>query len=129
MIHRDLEGRGGSRHYSRWPDPAVIGPQSSSRRHGQLYFSLSWQDLSSTAAAAARWSGGCVAPLELRVIRHRPRFRPLNFFDSVVRTKPEKDTFGHEPALVARTCSPAKLPCFLKFVCAPWCSDARPCHP
>src|SRR6516162_11933998 len=21
MIHRDLEGQGGSRHYSRWPDP------------------------------------------------------------------------------------------------------------
>src|SRR5215510_15764248 len=37
-------------------------------------------------AQAARWSGGCVAPLELRVIRHRPRFRPLNFLDSVVRT-------------------------------------------
>src|SRR5262249_42440974 len=43
--------------------------------------------------------------------------------------KPETDTFGHEPALVARTCSPAKLLGFLKFVGAPRCSDARRCHP
>src|SRR5262249_13716108 len=43
--------------------------------------------------------------------------------------KPETDTFGHEPALVARTCSPAKLPGFLRFVGAPRCSDARRCHP
>jgi hypothetical protein len=57
------------------------------------------------------------------------RFRSLNFLDIVVRTsrrariplaaKPETDTFGHEPALVARTCSPAKLLGSLKFVGTP----------
>jgi hypothetical protein len=71
-------------------------------------------------------------------IQHRPP-APLNFLDSVVRTssglefgwagKPETDTFGHELALVARTCSPAKLLGFLKFVGAPRCNDARRCHP
>src|SRR5262245_59258455 len=40
----------------------------------------------------------------------------------------ETDTFGHEPALVART-SPAKLLGFPKFVGTPRCSDARRCHP
>src|SRR5262249_25581943 len=43
--------------------------------------------------------------------------------------KPETDTFDHEPALVARTCSPAKLLGFPKFVGTPRCSDARRCHP
>ena len=67
------------------------------------------------------------------------RFRSLNFLDSVVRTsrrariqlggEPETDTFGQEPALVARTCSPAKLLGFLKFVGALRCNDARRCHP
>src|SRR6516162_2833018 len=84
MIHRDLEGRGGSR-LAGGPTHGAA-KMTGGRSPLQLYFSLSWQDLSSTAAAAARWSGGCVAPLELRVIRHRPRFRPLNFLDSVVRT-------------------------------------------
>src|SRR5262245_12012532 len=42
---------------------------------------------------------------------------------------PETDRFGHEPALVARTCSPAKLLGFPKFVGTPRCSDARRCHP
>jgi len=32
------------------------------------------------------------------------------------RAKPETDTFGHEPALVARTPTPAKLLGFVKFV-------------
>src|SRR5262245_29355886 len=40
----------------------------------------------------------------------------------------ETDTFGHEPALVART-SPAQLFGFPKFVGTPRCSDARRCHP
>src|SRR5262249_16608983 len=43
--------------------------------------------------------------------------------------KCETDTFGHEPTLVARTCSPAKLLGFPKFVGTPRCSDARRCHP
>ena len=43
--------------------------------------------------------------------------------------KPETDTFGHEPALVARTCSPAKLLGLLKFVGTPRYNDARRCHP
>src|SRR5258706_16026685 len=43
--------------------------------------------------------------------------------------KPETETFGHEPALVARTCSPAKLLGFLKLVGTPWCNDARRYHP
>jgi hypothetical protein len=60
------------------------------------------------------------------------------FLDGVVRTtsrleldgaaKPETDTFGHEPALVARCCSPAKLLGFAKLVGTPRCSDARRCH-
>jgi hypothetical protein len=41
----------------------------------------------------------------------------------------ESDTLGHEPALVARTCSPAKLLGFLKFVGTPRCNDSRRCHP
>src|SRR5262249_27320914 len=104
MIHRDLEGRGGSRHYSRWPDPwrreDDWGPITAA-----VVFSLSWQDLSSTAAALT-FRSLCIGALRvapvrrkprvgqavvwrrssLRVIRHRPRFRPLNFLDSVVRT-------------------------------------------
>ena len=43
-------------------------------------------------------------------------------------TKPEADTFGHEPALVARCCSPAKLLGFRKLVGTPRCNDARRCH-
>src|SRR5262249_45938469 len=43
--------------------------------------------------------------------------------------KPETGTFGHEPALVARTCSPAKLLGFLKLAGTPRCNDARRCHP
>ena len=43
--------------------------------------------------------------------------------------KPETDTFGHEPALVARTCSPANLLGLLKFVGTSRCNDARRCHP
>src|SRR5262249_41863628 len=39
------------------------------------------------------------------------------------------DGLGHEPALVARTCSSAKLLCFLKFVRTPRCNDARCYHP
>src|SRR5215831_14124629 len=80
-----------------------------------------------------------MAPLELGGIRHRPRFRSLNFLDSVVRTSRRAriqlggeagtDTFGHEPALVAGTCSPAKLLGLLKFVRAPRCNDTRRCHP
>src|SRR5262249_62358051 len=37
--------------------------------------------------------------------------------------------FGHERALVARTCSPAKLPGLVKFGGTPRCNDARRCHP
>jgi hypothetical protein len=44
------------------------------------------------------------------------------------RTKPGTDTFGHEPALVARYCSPAKLLGFPKLVGTPRCNDARRCH-
>ena len=43
-------------------------------------------------------------------------------------TKPETDTFGHEPALVARCCSPAKLLGFPKLVGIPRCNDARRRH-
>jgi hypothetical protein len=43
--------------------------------------------------------------------------------------KPRTDTFGHESALVARTCSPAKLLGLLKFVRTPRCNDTRRCHP
>src|SRR5215831_3777103 len=37
-------------------------------------------------------------------------------FGGYLTAKPETDTFGHEPALVARTCSPAKLLGFLLLV-------------
>jgi hypothetical protein len=41
-----------------------------------------------------------------------------------------QDSFGHEPALVARCRSPAKLLLgFPKFVGIPRCSDHRRCHP
>jgi hypothetical protein len=53
-------------------------------------------------------------------------WRSLNFLDSVVRSsvgrRSQRQTFGHEPALVARTCSPAKLLGFVKFVGTPWCN-------
>src|SRR5438270_12646579 len=42
--------------------------------------------------------------------------------------KPDADTFGHESALVARCCSPAKLLGFRKLVGTPRCNDARRCH-
>src|SRR6516225_2880853 len=103
MIHRDLEGRGGSR-LAGGPTHGAA-KMTGGRSPLQLYFSLSWQGLSSTAAALTFRSlciGALrVAPvrrkprvgqavvwrrLELRVIRHRPRFRPLNFLDSLVRT-------------------------------------------
>jgi hypothetical protein len=42
--------------------------------------------------------------------------------------KPEKDTFGHEPALVARCCSPAKLLGFPKLVGIRRCNDSRRRH-
>jgi hypothetical protein len=45
------------------------------------------------------------------------------------RAKPETDAFGHEPALVARTPTPAKLLGFVKFVGTRWCNDARCYHP
>jgi hypothetical protein len=73
-------------------------------------------------------------------IRHRPLVPSLYFLDSVVRTSRQarirlggeaRDRLicGHETALVARTCSPAKLLGFLKFVGTPRCNDARRCHP
>src|SRR5215831_21090980 len=85
-----------------------------------------------------RWSGS--HGLSLASFDIGLRFRPLNFLDSIVRTPRrariqlggearETDTFGPEPALVARTCSPAKLLRFPKFVGTPRCSDARRCHP
>ena len=37
-------------------------------------------------------------------------------------------SFGHEPALVARCCSPAKLLGFPKLVGPPRCNDAWRCH-
>jgi hypothetical protein len=43
--------------------------------------------------------------------------------------KPETDALGHEPALVARNCTPAKLLGFLKLVGTPRYNDARRCHP
>jgi hypothetical protein len=68
--------------------------------------------------------------------RRWPLFR--NFLDGVVPTarqakiiwggEPETDTFGHEPALVACCCSPAKLLGFPKLVGTPRCNDARRCH-
>jgi len=77
--------------------------------------------------------------LEVGVIGHRPPVPVVKFLDTLSErrgglefgraAKPETDTFGHEPALVARTCSPAKLLGFPKFVGAPRCSDARRCHP
>jgi hypothetical protein len=71
----------------------------------------------------------CVAPL----------VPLLNFLDSVVRTwwrarirsggeARDGDAFGHESPLVARTCSPAKLLSFLKFVGTPGCDAAWRCH-
>jgi hypothetical protein len=62
------------------------------------------------------------------------RFRPLNFLDSVVRTsrrariqlcgEARDRHIGHEPALATRTCSPAKLLGFPKFVGTLRCNDA-----
>jgi hypothetical protein len=62
------------------------------------------------------------------------------FLDGVVRTtrratirwvgEARDDIFGHEPVLVARCCSPAKLlPGFSKFVGVPRCDDPRRNHP
>ena len=73
-----------------------------------------------------------------RCIGHGRWFR--NFLDGVVRTtrrarirwggEGRDDTFGHEPASVARCCSPAKLLLgFPKFVGIPRCNDHRRCHP
>ena len=42
--------------------------------------------------------------------------------------KPETNTFGHEPALVARCCSSARLLGFPKWVGTPRCNDAWRCH-
>ena len=86
-----------------------------------------------------RWSGTQWRRSSLASFDIGLRFRSLNFLDSVAQrqgglefswaAKPETDTFGHEPALVARTCSPANLLGFLKFVGTPRCNDARRCHP
>ena len=71
------------------------------------------------------------------------RFRSLKFFWTALSerqgglefswaAKPETDTFGHEPALAARTCSPANLLGFLKFVGTPRVVrlfDATPLRP
>jgi hypothetical protein len=66
--------------------------------------------------------------------------RPFrNFLDGVARTAKQatitwggelkgSDTFGHEPALVARCCSPVNLLGSSKLVGTPWCNDARRCH-
>src|SRR5215471_16484322 len=67
-------------------------------------------------------------------IRHGLSF--LNFLDSVVRTtRRARITWGdearvrhHEPALVARCCSPAKLLGFPKLVGTPRCNDPRRGH-
>ena len=67
------------------------------------------------------------------------RFRLLNFFWTSLSecrgwlefgwaAKPETDTFGHEPALVARCCSPAELLGSPKLVGTPRCNDARRGH-
>jgi hypothetical protein len=87
------------------------------------------------AAPAARRLGR----QSLGVIRYRPPVPVVKFFWTALSerqgglefswaAKPETDAFGHEPALVARTCSPAKLLGFLKLVGTPWCNDARRCH-
>ena len=73
-------------------------------------------------------------------IRPRPLVPSLNFLDNVVGTSGrgrirlggearDRLICGHETALVARTCSPAKLLGSLKFVGAHRCNDARRCHP
>jgi hypothetical protein len=46
-------------------------------------------------------------------------------FSWAAKPEPETDTFGHE----ARTCSPAQLLGFLKFVGTSRCNDARRHHP
>ena len=67
-------------------------------------------------------------------------FGSESFLDGVVRTtrratirwggEARDDIFGHEPVLVARCCSPAKLlPGFSKFVGVPRCDDPRRNHP
>src|SRR5215472_4590284 len=91
----------------------------------QLCFSLSWQDSLSTAAAL-------IFSLELGVIRHRPPFPVVKFFgqrcsnvEAVSWRRAGDRHIWPEPALVARTCSPARLLGFLKFVGTPRCNDAR----
>src|SRR5262249_2880978 len=75
---------------------------------------------------------GVIAPLELGVIRHRPPVPAVKFFGKRSRraefsqaAKPETGIFGHEPTLVAHTCSRAKLLGFLKCVGTPRYNDAR----
>jgi hypothetical protein len=74
--------------------------------------------------------------LELGVIRHRAPVPVGKIFWTALSERrgalefcwaanPETGTFGHEPALVGRTCSPAKLLGYLKFVSTPRCNDAR----
>src|SRR5262245_34991776 len=84
--------------------------------------------------------GGRLAALELGVIPHRPPVPVAKIFWTALperrgglefgwAAKLGTDGLGHEPALVARTCSSAKLLCFLKFVRTPRCNDARCYHP
>jgi hypothetical protein len=83
-----------------------------------------------------------VIPLGLAIMHSTSLSGPVVkfFLDSVVRTSRRvrirlggeaRDSLicGHEPALVARTCNPAKLLGFLKFVGTPRGNDARRCDP
>src|SRR5262249_32874417 len=106
----------------------------------QFCFSLSWLDSSSMAAALTFLSLflGVLRPPRLMHGGRKPLRRSGSHGTARAwrhstsasgsahwAAKPETGTFGHEPALIARTCSPAKLLGFLKFVGAPRFSDAR----
>jgi hypothetical protein len=91
-----------------------------------------------TSVGAGGYCGASHSVNMPRCIRHGLWFR--NFLDGVVRTtrrarirwggEARDDTFRHEPALVARCCSPAKLLLgFPKFVGIPRCNDHRRHHP
>src|SRR5215831_7971819 len=139
MIHRDLEGRGGSRHYSRWPDPWRREDDWGPITAAVVFFII-------LAGLIVHGSGGRALVRRLcgaaRASRHStsasvPAVKFFWIASSEHRSglefswaaKPKTDTFGHEPALLARTCSPANLVGFPKFVGTPRCSDARRCHP
>jgi hypothetical protein len=95
-----------------WKDPQVLGVYLNRSESGSLD-GLRFKDACSGARSEIFWTALSERPggLELRGA-----------------AKSETDTFGHEPALVARCCSPAKLLSFPKLVGTPRCNDARRCH-